>query len=158
MRSVISEIIWQPRITRARPILSKSERCASQIIESLGRRMPVSPPRLIMGKVSAQQRIVNFAHRGHIRDVNFAHRGHLRDGATPVAVCRLDPLRLAPFPNRFPSVHLFLREVLERDFFIDNLLVRIHFIIVMIRWTGLAPCAFEFPFPGSLASTFLEKC
>ena len=26
----------------------------------------------------------------------------------------------------------------ERDFFIDNLLVRIHFIIVMIRWTGLA--------------------
>ena len=27
----------------------------------------------------------------------------------------------------------------ERDFFIDNLLVRIHFIIVMIRWTGLAP-------------------
>jgi len=24
-------------------------------------------------------------------------------------------------------------------FFIDNLLVRIHFIIVMIRWTGLAP-------------------
>ena len=27
----------------------------------------------------------------------------------------------------------------EREFFIDNLLVRIHFIIVMIRWTGLAP-------------------
>jgi len=27
----------------------------------------------------------------------------------------------------------------QRDFFIDNLLVRIHFIIVMIRWTGLAP-------------------
>ena len=26
----------------------------------------------------------------------------------------------------------------EREFFIDNLLVRIHFIIVMIRWTGLA--------------------
>jgi len=36
--------------------------------------------------------------------------------------------------------------------FIDNLLVRIHFIIVMIRWTGLAP----FPFPGSLTSTFLS--
>ena len=33
----------------------------------------------------------------------------------------------------------------ERDFFIDNLLVRIHFIIVMIRWTGLAPWEFEFP-------------
>ena len=27
----------------------------------------------------------------------------------------------------------------EREFFIDNLLVRIHFIIIMIRLTGLAP-------------------
>jgi len=35
----------------------------------------------------------------------------------------------------------------EREFFIDNLLVRIHFIIVMIRWTGLARWEFEFPFP-----------
>jgi len=33
----------------------------------------------------------------------------------------------------------------EREFFIDNLLVRIHFIIVMIRWTGLALWDFEFP-------------
>ena len=40
-------------------------------------------------------------------------------------------------------------------FFIDNLLVRIHFIIVMIRWTGLAPWGFEFPIPGSITSTFL---
>ena len=40
--------------------------------------------------------------------------------------------------------------------FIDNLLVRIRFIIVMIRWTGLAPLKFEFPFPGSLTSTFLD--
>ena len=40
--------------------------------------------------------------------------------------------------------------------FIDNLLVRIQFIIVMIRWTGLAPWEFEFPFPGSLISTFLS--
>jgi len=30
----------------------------------------------------------------------------------------------------------------EREFFIDNLLVRIHCIIVMIRWTGLAPWEF----------------
>ena len=43
----------------------------------------------------------------------------------------------------------------ERELFIDNLLVRIHFIIVMIRWTGLAPWKFEFTFPGSLTSTFL---
>jgi len=44
---------------------------------------------------------------------------------------------------------------LEREFFIDNLLVPIHFIIVIIRWTGLEPWEFEFPFPGSLTSTFL---
>ena len=45
----------------------------------------------------------------------------------------------------------------EREFFIANLLVRIHFIIVMIRWTGLAPWEFEFPFPGSLTNTFLVQ-
>jgi len=45
----------------------------------------------------------------------------------------------------------------EREFFIDNLLVRIHFIIEMIRWTGLAPWEFKFPFPGSLASTFQAR-
>ena len=37
----------------------------------------------------------------------------------------------------------------------NNLLVRVHFIVVMIRWTGLAPWEFEFRFPGSLTSTFL---
>ena len=45
----------------------------------------------------------------------------------------------------------------ERQFFIENLLVRIHFIIVMIRWTGLAPWDFEFPLSGSLTSTFLSE-
>ena len=48
----------------------------------------------------------------------------------------------------------------EKEFFIDNLVVRIHSIIVMIRWTGLAPWEFEFPFPGSptrLTSTFLTS-
>ena len=43
----------------------------------------------------------------------------------------------------------------ERWFLIDNLLVRIHLIIMMIWWTGLAPWQFEFPFSGSLRSTFL---
>jgi len=43
----------------------------------------------------------------------------------------------------------------EREFFIENLLLRTHFIIVMIRRTGLAPWEFEFPFSGSLTSTFL---
>ena len=45
----------------------------------------------------------------------------------------------------------------ERDVFVDNLLVRIHFIIVMVGWIGLAPWEFEFPFPGSLTSTFLSS-
>ena len=45
----------------------------------------------------------------------------------------------------------------EREFFIDNPLVRIHFIIEMTWWTGLAPWEFEFPFPGSLTSTFLGR-
>ena len=44
----------------------------------------------------------------------------------------------------------------QREFFIDNLLVRIHFIVVMIRWTSRAPWEFESPFPGSLISTFLD--
>ena len=43
----------------------------------------------------------------------------------------------------------------ETDFFLDNLLVRIHFIVQMIWKTGLGPWEFEFPFPGSLTSTFL---
>ena len=38
----------------------------------------------------------------------------------------------------------------ERDFFIDSQLVPVHFIIEIIRWTGLAPWGFGFPFPGSL--------
>ena len=42
----------------------------------------------------------------------------------------------------------------KRDFFVDNLLVRIHSIVAMIWWTGLAPWEFEFPFPVSLTLTF----
>jgi len=48
------------------------------------------------------------------------------------------------------------KKVGERESFIEKLLVRIRFIIVMIRWTGLAPWEFKFPFPGSLTSTFLR--
>ena len=44
---------------------------------------------------------------------------------------------------------------MEREVFIDNLLVRTHFIIVLIRWTGLAPWGFESSFSGSHMSTFL---
>jgi hypothetical protein len=43
----------------------------------------------------------------------------------------------------------------EREFLIDNLLVRIRVIIEKNRWTGLAPWEFEFLFSGSLISTSL---
>ena len=49
-----------------------------------------------------------------------------------------------------PEVANTARTCSQREFFNDNLLIRIHFIIVMIRWTGLAPWEFEFPVPGSL--------
>ena len=42
----------------------------------------------------------------------------------------------------------------ERKFCIDNLLVRIHFIIEMIWWTGLTPWELGLPFSDSLTSTF----
>ena len=51
---------------------------------------------------------------------------------------------------------LSVAEPPRREFFIDNRLVRIHLIIVMIKWTGLAPWEVEFPFPGSLTATFLS--
>ena len=60
---------------------------------------------------------------------------------------------LAPSKASWPSSKQATRQ--EREFFMDNLLVRIHYIIVMMRWAGLAPWEFEFPFPGSLTSTFL---
>ena len=43
----------------------------------------------------------------------------------------------------------------QREIFIDNLLLRIHVIIEMIWWTGLAPWEFEFSLPGSLTSKLL---
>ena len=51
----------------------------------------------------------------------------------------------------------FSRQALkEREIFIDILLVRIHLVIVMIRWTGLVPWEFESLVMLSLASTFLD--
>ena len=47
--------------------------------------------------------------------------------------------------------------LVQRHFVIDNLLVRIHLVFEIIRWTGLAPWEFEFPFPDSLTSTFLRN-
>ena len=45
----------------------------------------------------------------------------------------------------------------EGDFFMDNLLVRVHYIIVMIMWTGLAPLEFELPFPVLRGARFLMR-
>ena len=67
---------------------------------------------------------------------------------------RLVPTLNTPWQNSLPPLPP-TTPYRQREFFIDNLLVRIHFIIVMIRWTGLAPWEFEFPVPGSLTSTFL---
>jgi hypothetical protein len=54
------------------------------------------------------------------------------------------------------SIRVTCRGGREREIFIDNLLVRIHSISEMVWWTGLTPWEFEFPFPGSLVSTFLD--
>ena len=64
-------------------------------------------------------------------------------------------VRASVFRGRLSRCLTKVAALAKREFFIDNLLVQIHFIIVMIRWTGLAPWEFEFPFPGSLTSTFL---
>ena len=45
----------------------------------------------------------------------------------------------------------------DGDFFIDNLLVRIPFVIEMIWWADFAPWNLECPFSGSLISTFLGQ-
>ena len=56
-----------------------------------------------------------------------------RQGQTRIGFPKPKPLFRGVLPGRPPTVNA------EREFFIDNLLVRIHCIIVMIRWTGLAP-------------------
>ena len=60
-------------------------------------------------------------------------------------------LTLGPYSRPRGGAFSYERGTLpEREFFIENLLVRIHFIIVMIRRTGLAPWEFEFPFQVAL--------
>ena len=80
-----------------------------------------------------------------------AKRGQLKRNHAPLSESQGLDCRIC-------AIHVFVRQrssVCEREFFIDNLLVRIHFIIEMIRWTGLAPWEFEFPFLVSLIFTFL---
>ena len=62
-------------------------------------------------------------------------------------LCQVERGAQEMMAHRFPP---------KREFFIDNLLVRIHSIIEMILADRhLAPWEFGFPFPGSLVSTFL---
>ena len=68
--------------------------------------------------------------------------------------CLNSLFHVPPFPK--PLLKPFLPP-LEGELYIDNLLARIHFVIVMISRTGLPPWQFEFPFPGSLTSTFLSQ-
>ena len=62
----------------------------------------------------------------------------------------------ACLPHRLYLIAVQRDREAQRVFIIGNLLVQIHFIIDMTWWTGLAPREFEFPFPGSPVSTFLE--
>ena len=60
------------------------------------------------------------------------------------------------FTNRLSRDCSLMRDFpgTQKEFCTDNLLVQIHLIIEMIWWTGLA-LEVEFPFTGSLVSTFL---
>ena len=80
----------------------------------------------------------------NFEDLRGACLNGARLGAYFLGVWSLDTLLLGDTPTD-PGVVKGLG-VAEREFFIDHLLVRVHFIIVMIRWTGLAPWDFEFPF------------
>ena len=69
------------------------------------------------------------------------------------------PLSFVDWKEREQDVALLhqVRDVLvlhrERELFIDNILVRIHFIIETIGWTSLAPWELELSSEGSLTST-----
>jgi len=76
--------------------------------------------------------------------------GDVLVGLVEGAALALPPHRPPERPDH--KLHQRPRHLRKREFFIDNLLVRIHFIIVMIRWTGLAPWEVHFPFSGSLTS------
>jgi len=72
-----------------------------------------------------------------------------RADAAALGVDLCKPVSVAISSN--PPQTSFMRSCREREFFVDDLLVQIHFVIEMIWWTGLAP--WEFELPGSLTST-----
>jgi len=55
--------------------------------------------------------------------------------------------------ERQPACYLQGNIAERGEALIHNLVVRIHSIIEVILWTGLAPWEFEFPFPGSFFAT-----
>ena len=74
--------------------------------------------------------------RGGISNVNFEHSLSTFGNKCPQNGSKNEP--------RAPRTSLGCPQ--EGPSVVDNLLVRIHFIIVMIRWTGLAPWEVESPF------------
>ena len=81
----------------------------------------------------------------------FTQIGHIPGGGRPL-LREGGPISYQPRPEAtFPQVmeihHVGSVCTADPDG-TDYLPVRIYFIIVMIRWTGLAPWKFEFPFPG----------
>ena len=76
---------------------------------------------------------------------------HIQKNVLPYPLCQKDiqkdvlpfalcPTHCASLYNTYTRLGpLSSEHICEREFFIDNLLVRIHYIIVRIKWTGLAP-------------------
>ena len=72
--------------------------------------------------------------------------------AVPYRIDTPQSIRVLGYDPRHTDIH-----PAGEDFFIDNLLARLHFVIVTFRWNSLVPRELEFPFPGSLAST-VDSC
>jgi len=110
-------------------------------------------------------------HGPHARQGRPGHHGASPAPLPPSLPPSFPPSLLPSLPRRFSDleftlpesrlVDLFRRAGLvvslkaarrwqAREFFIDNLLVRIRFTMVMIRWTGLAPWEFESLFQVAL--------
>ena len=80
-------------------------------------------------------------------------------GRTAVAV-RVGLQHTCALLVRLGALHTTSRKPLaatERELFIDNLLVRIHCIIVTIRWAGLAPWEFESRYGSARMNPFSER-
>ena len=106
-----------------------------------------SPGHLLADAVAAQQALPNIRLYNPVRT---RRPIHLPFSASFV-------LCFAALPDKCRKRPIVAAVLVEREFFVGNLLVRINFIIVMIRWTGLAPWEFEFSFSGSLEYTFLVE-